>query len=75
MKQPITGENLLKNGGFETWENGVATGWKSSNSAGNATVTQSTDAHAGSYSAMIEGSTDANKRLGQHTFRLRCKRS
>lgn len=69
--QPITGENLLKNGGFETWENGVATGWKSSNSAGNATVTQSTDAHAGSYSAMIEGSTDANKRLGSSEMTLK----
>lgn len=68
---PIEGENLLKNGGFETWENGVATGWKSSNSAGNATVTQSTDAHAGSYSAMIEGSTDANKRLGSTEMTLK----
>ena len=68
---PIEGENLLKNGGFETWENGVATGWKSSNSAGNATVTQSTDAHAGSYSAMIEGSTDANKRLGSTEITLK----
>ena len=69
--QPITGENLLKNGGFETWENGVATGWKSNNSAGNATVTQSTDAHAGSYSAMIEGSTEANKRLGSSEMTLK----
>lgn len=68
---PIEGENLLKNGGFETWENGVATGWKSSNSAGNATVTQSTNAHAGSYSAMIEGSTDANKRLGSTEMTLK----
>lgn len=68
---PIEGENLLKNGGFETWENGVATGWKSSNSAGNATVTQSTGAHAGSYSAMIEGSTDANKRLGSTEITLK----
>ena len=49
----------------------MATGWKSNNSAGNATVTQSTDAHAGSYSAMIEGSTDANKRLGSSEMTLK----
>lgn len=70
-EQPITGENLLKNGGFETWENGIALDWKSNNSAGNATVTQSNDAHTGNYSAMIEGSTEANKRLGSTEMTLK----
>ncbi|MCD8318713.1 MAG: DUF6359 domain-containing protein [Paraprevotella sp.] len=68
---PPSGNNLLTTGGFEAWDNGIATGWSSTNSAGNATVTQSTDAKSGSYSAMIEGTTTANKRLASSEMTLK----
>lgn len=66
-----TGENLLTNGGFETWTDGVATGWKSSNSASNANVTQSNDAKTGNYSAMLEGTTASNKRMASEEMTLK----
>lgn len=68
---PITGENLLTNGGFETWNNGEAAGWTPSNTACNTNVTQSNDAKAGSYSAMVEGSAEQNKRLGSSEMTLK----
>lgn len=68
---PITGENLLTNGGFETWNNGEAAGWTPSNTACNTNVTQSSDAKAGSYSAMVEGSAEQNKRLGSSEMTLK----
>lgn len=68
---PITGENLLSNGGFETWNNGEAAGWTPSNTACNTNVTQSSDAKAGSYSAMVEGSAEQNKRLGSSEMTLK----
>lgn len=61
---PPTGNNLLANGGFETWADGVCEGWKSTTSAGNAKVSQSTDAHSGTYSICVAGDEKSNKRLG-----------
>ena len=40
---PNTGNNLLVNGGFETWADGICEGWKSTTSASSAKLTQSTD--------------------------------
>ena len=68
---PVTGENLLSNGGFETWNNGEAAGWTPSNTACNTNVTQSSDAKSGSYSAMVEGSAEQNRRLGSSEMTLK----
>lgn len=56
--------NLLENGDFETWADGVPTNWQTTTKAGNATLAQSTDAHAGSYSCEVAYVTGNNKRLG-----------
>lgn len=63
------GENLLSNGGFETWADGLPTGWKSASTASNATLSQSTTAKSGSYSVLVEGAT-ANKRLASAEMTL-----
>lgn len=63
------GENLLSNGGFETWADGLPTGWKSASTASNATLSQSTTAKSGNYSVLVEGAT-ANKRLASAEMTL-----
>lgn len=68
---PPTGDNLLVNGGFETWANGVCEGWKSTTSASNAKVSQSTDAHSGTYSICVAGDEKSNKRLGSKEYTLK----
>ncbi|MCR5314018.1 MAG: carbohydrate binding domain-containing protein [Bacteroidaceae bacterium] len=50
------------NTGFETWTDGVANQWKSTSTASNATIEQSTNAHSGS-SAVLVKSADKNMRL------------
>jgi hypothetical protein len=65
------GENLITNGDFESWvSDSEATAWKSASTASNATVSKSTDAHAGSYAVQIEGFTQ-NKRLGSIEMTLK----
>ena len=68
---PPTGDNLLLNGGFETWADGVCEGWKSTTSASNAKVSQSTDAHSGTYSICVAGDEKSNKRLGSKEYTLK----
>lgn len=63
------GENLIANGGFETWADGLPTGWKSASTASSATLSQSTTAKSGSYSVLVEGAT-ANKRLASAEMTL-----
>lgn len=58
------------NGDFESWADGQPIGWKTTSSAGNATLSQSTDAHGGSYSVQVGGTTSANKRLGYQELEL-----
>ena len=60
---------LLPNGGFETWTDNVADGWKSASSASSGKVTQSTEAHSGTYAAMLENAT-SNKRLATTEMEL-----
>ena len=60
---------LLTNGGFESWTDGVADGWKSASSAGNGTVTQSTDACTGSYAARL-ATASGNKRMARAEMAL-----
>lgn len=58
------------NGDFETWEGDIPTGWQTACNAGNATLSQSTDAHSGSYSVIVKGSTSGNKRLAYKELEL-----
>ena len=68
---PAEGKNLLVNGDCETWADGIPTNWKTTSSAGNATLTQSTDAHAGSYSISVGFNEKQNKRLGYKEITLK----
>lgn len=63
--------SLISNGDFETWADGLPTGWKTSSTAGNATLTQSTDAHGGSYSVSVGYAASYNKRLGYKEITLK----
>lgn len=52
---------LLENGGFETWEDGVATNWQSSNTASTkGKLVQSTDARTGDYAALLKCDPNTN---------------
>lgn len=68
---PSTGDTTTPNGDFETWVDGKPNNWKTASSAGNASLTQSTDAHSGKYSVKVGGSTTANKRLGYKEMKLK----
>ena len=61
-----TGEN----GGFENWTDSKPTNWNT-NSAGNASLTKSEDAHSGKYSVQVAGANNANKRLGYKEMSLK----
>lgn len=61
-----TGEN----GGFENWTDSKPTNWNT-NSAGNASLTKSEDAHSGKYSVLVAGTSNANKRLGYKEMSLK----
>ena len=60
----------LTNGDFETWANGLPTGWKSTSTASSATLAQSTDAHGGKYSCNVNGDESQNKRLASQEITL-----
>ncbi|MDY6248568.1 MAG: carbohydrate binding domain-containing protein [Prevotella sp.] len=60
----------LTNGNFETWADGLPTGWKSASTASSATLSQSTDAHGGSYSVLVVGDAVNNKRLATQEITL-----
>lgn len=60
----------LTNGGFETWADGLPTGWKSASTASSATLEKSTDAHGGSYSVLVKGDENNNKRLASQEITL-----
>lgn len=66
-----TGDAKSSNGDFENWTNGQPNNWKTTSSAGNATLSQSTDAHSGKYSVKVAGSTTQNKRLGYKEMTLK----
>lgn len=58
------GLETFANGGFEDWTGNKPTHWTPTTTAGNGTLSQSTDAHSGNYSVKITGSTSGNKRIG-----------
>lgn len=62
-----TGEN----GGFENWTDGKPTNWKTASTAGNATLSQSEDAHSGKYSVKVKGVSGKNMRLGYKEITLK----
>lgn len=65
------GDKTATNGDFETWVNGAPNNWTTSSTAGNATLSQSTDAHGGKYSVQVGGTTSANKRIGYKETELK----
>lgn len=66
-----TGDTNAANGDFENWTSGLPNNWKTTSTAGNATLSQSTDAHGGKYSVKVTGTTSANKRLGYKEMTLK----
>ena len=69
--EPNPGEVATgENGGFENWTDSKPTNWNT-NSAGNASLTKSEDAHSGKYSVQVAGTSSANKRLGYKEMSLK----
>ena len=66
-----TGDTSAANGDFECWVSGAPNNWKSSSSAGNATLSQSTDAHGGKYSVKVTGNSSGNKRMAYKEMELK----
>lgn len=62
--------NLLENSSFENWTEGAPDAWTSTTTASNATLTQSTDAHSGTYAVTVAGNASQNKRLGSKEYTL-----
>ena len=68
---PTPGEVATgENGGFENWTDSKPTNWNT-NSAGNASLTKSEDAHSGKYSVQVAGTSNTNKRLGYKEMSLK----
>ena len=71
---PGGGEEVIggsaENGDFETWSGSTPAHWTTKSTAGNATLSQSTDAHGGKYSVKVGGTTSSNKRLGREEMNL-----
>ena len=66
-----SGDMSAFNGDFETWVDGLPNNWKTASTAGNATLSQSTDAHSGNYSVCVAGTTSSNKRIGYKEMTLK----
>ncbi len=66
-----TGDNLLTNGDFETWSDGTPDNWKSTTTASKATLSQSTDAHTGTYAVLVNHDANDNKRLAYKEITLK----
>lgn len=64
------GDNLIANGDFESWTDGLPTEWKSACTASSATLSQSEDAHGGKYAVKVAGA-DQNKRLAYKELNLK----
>lgn len=63
-----SGDNLLANGSFEDW-NGNKPAYWATLSTSNATIAQSSDAHSGSSSVVVNGTT-SNKRFASQSYVL-----
>lgn len=67
---PIGGLETFENGDFETWVNNLPKSWKSACTASNATLEQSTNAHAGSYAVNVKCNASSNVRLAFKEMKL-----
>lgn len=65
-----TGDNYIGNGDFESWSGSTPTNWKSASTASSATLEQSKDAHGGSFSCIVKGDANSNKRLAYKEITL-----
>ena len=65
-----TGDPNASNGDFESWTGGQPNNWETTSSAGNATLSQSTDAHSGNYSVRVAGTSSSNKRISYKEITL-----
>lgn len=65
------GANMLTNGDFETWTGDLPDNWKTTSSAGNATLTKSTDARNGSFSVSVGFNATKNMRMGYKELNLK----
>lgn len=71
VPQP-TGDNLIANGDFETWSNSEPVYWISTTTASTkGALSQSNEAHSGSYSVRVAGDTKGNKRLAYTEITLK----
>lgn len=66
-----TGDLTAANGNFETWVSGLPNNWSTTSTAGNATLSMSTDAHSGSYSVKVGGDSKYNKRISYKEIELK----
>lgn len=65
--------NILENGSFEEWNDNTPIGWGKDGSnatAHSATISQSTEAHTGSYAVNVNGYSGSNKRLASKAYTL-----
>ena len=69
QNQAMAQTNLLPNGDFEAWTSGKPDKW--AGKANNATLSQSTDAHSGSYAVKVGCTASQNKRLGSNELNLK----
>ncbi len=66
----VGGLDSFVNGDFEQWDGSTPLNWKPTTTAGNASLSQSTDAHSGSYSVKVTGTSAGNKRIGYKEMKL-----
>ena len=64
------GDPSQANGDFENWTGGKPNNWTTASTAGNATLSQSTDAHGGKYAVEVGGTNSANKRIAYKEMTL-----
>lgn len=67
--EPITGDNLLTNGGFETWTAAKPEAWDFKD--GKATLTKVGDAKEGSNACEVAGDANSNYRLMSKEYNLK----
>lgn len=63
--------SLIANGDFEQWDGNQPLNWKSACTASSATLSQSTEAHGGSYAVKLAQGGSQNKRLAYKELNLK----
>lgn len=65
------GDLTKPNGDFEAWVEGLPNNWSTTSTAGNATLSMSTDKHSGSYAVLVKGDSKSNKRISYKEMELK----